>query len=251
MLFGSTALAQFQPPGELVMRSTLSATLKISFLFVLFATFFNLQAAAQQQWTIVRAEYGYGSQRVDVTQRLRDVARSNTTFRMGNSTFGIDPSPGNVKTLFIFATRNGRSKTFQYREGSTVDGALFSGWGSGNWGPGPAPGPGPGGRDYWQILGARYGTPRNSVDVTQRLRELAGQNAVFRMGNSTFGVDPDKGVVKTLRIYARGQRGETRIFEFREGSTVDGTVFSGWGAGGWGRDAWTGGWEGGAGWKVY
>jgi hypothetical protein len=233
------------------MRALYSNGLKLSFLFALFGTAFSFQAAAQQ-WDIIRAEYGYGSQRVDVTQRLRDIAKKNNTFRMGNSTFGIDPSPGNVKTLFIYARRGGQQRTFQYREGSTVDGSIFNGWSGGGWGPPPAPGPGPGvDQGYWQILGARYGSPRSNVDVTQRLRELASRNAVFRMGNSTFGVDPDKGVVKTLRIYTRGKRGENRIFEFREGSTVDGSQFNGWGGGGWGRDAWTGGWDGGSGWRVY
>lgn len=231
------------------MASSASRIFGFSFLFLLFATFFSLQAAAQQQWTILHAEYGYGSQRVDVTERLRDVARGNDTFRMGNSTFGIDPSPGNVKTLFIFASRGNQKRTFEYREGSTVDGALFSGWRGGNWGPGPV-GPGPGGpEDGFVILHARYGTGRSSVDVTQRLRELAARNLTFRMGNSTFGIDPDPGVVKTLRIYSRGPRGGNRIFEFREGSTVDGSMFSGWGAGGWGRDAWSGGWTGGPGWE--
>ncbi len=233
------------------MSSSLSRFIKLSFLFLLFASIFSLQAAAQE-WQILRAEYGYGNQRVDVTERLRQLARNDDRFRMGNSTFGIDPSPGNVKTLFIIAQRRGQTKTFEYREGSWVDGARFSGWRGGGWGPG-GPGPGPGGPGYDQgqfiILHARYGTPRSNVDVTQRLRELAARDITFRMGNSTFGVDPDHGVVKTLRIYARSPRGENRIFEFREGSTIDGTQFSGWGGGGWGRDAWQGGWTGGDGWS--
>jgi hypothetical protein len=62
------------------------------------------------------------------------------------------------------------------------------------------------------------------------------------MGNSTFGVDPDQGHVKTLRIYARGSNGQTRTFEYREGSTVDGSQFSGWGGGNWGNGGWNGGW---------
>jgi hypothetical protein len=64
------------------------------------------------------------------------------------------------------------------------------------------------------------------------------------MGNSTFGVDPDPGHVKVLRIYARGPRGEERMFEYREGSTVDGSLFRGWGRGDWGRGGWNGPWEG-------
>src|SRR5438445_13452386 len=65
----------------------------------------------------------------------------------------------------------------------------------------------------------------------------------FRMGNSTFGVDPDPGRIKTLRIYARGPRGDERMFEYREGSTVDGSQFRGWSSGEWGSERWNGRWE--------
>ena len=188
-----------------------------------------------QQFAIQRADYGHAHLRVDVTQRLRELARSNTTFRMGNSTFGVDPAPGMVKTLRIFATGpRGASRTFEYREGSVVDGSQFTGWGGGNWGN----------NDQYQILGAWYGTPHRNVDVTQRLRDLAKSNTFFRMGNSTFGVDPAHGVVKTLRIWARGPRGDEKQFDYREGSVVDGSLFTGWGGGNWGGGGWNGGWNG-------
>src|SRR5437867_5626118 len=67
------------------------------------------------------------------------------------------------------------------------------------------------------ILSAQYGTARRHVDVSNRLKELARQDRTFRMGNSTFGVDPDRGQVKALRIYARGPDGRERMFEYREG----------------------------------
>lgn len=92
------------------------------------------------------------------------------------------------------------------------------------------------------ILSAQYGTAEHHVDVTDRLRELARADRPFRMGNSTFGIDPDHGRIKTLRIYARGPNGEERMFEFREGSTVDGREFRGWKRGDWGRGNWSGRW---------
>jgi hypothetical protein len=95
------------------------------------------------------------------------------------------------------------------------------------------------------ILSAQYGTARRHVDVTNRLKELARQDRIFRMGNSTFGVDPDQGQDKTLRIYARGPNGQERMFEYREGSTIDGSQFRSWGGGDWGNGGWNGGWEGG------
>ncbi len=61
--------------------------------------------------------------------------RTNTTFRMGNNTFGIVAAPGNVKTLCIHTTGpGGRPRLFEYREGSVVNGANFPGWGGGQWG---------------------------------------------------------------------------------------------------------------------
>ena len=205
------------------------------FPFVMLALILSVSAIAQQ-YQIQSADYGFGNQRVDVTQRLRELARANATFRMGNSTFGIDPSPGKVKTLRIRARGpNGHTRLFEYREGSIVDGKLFTGWGGGQWGN-------PGGA--YQILRAFYGTARRNVDVTERLRELGRTNTFFRMGNSTFGVDPDPGRVKTLRIFARGPRGANQMFDYREGSVVDGSKFSGWTGGNWGNSPWNGTWNG-------
>jgi len=215
--------------------------------FIIFA--FALLAApwaAAQQYRIVRADYGWRDNRVDVTQRLRELARHDVRFRMGNSTFGVDPAPGHVKSLRIFAKApDGRDRVFEFREGDTVDGAMFVGWGRGDWGDHPDRGPDrPGRTDQYVILRALYGVRGRNVDVTDRLRQIARSNAVFRMGNSTFGIDPAHGVVKTLRIFARGPNGDVRMFEFREGSTIDGAMFSGWGRGAWGRGDWRGGWDG-------
>ncbi|HZQ70480.1 MAG TPA: hypothetical protein VFA68_18275 [Terriglobales bacterium] len=104
--------------------------------------------------------------------------------------------------------------------------------------------PGAGDSGQFVIISAQYGTEAHHVDVTGKLRELARQDRTVRMGNSTFGVDPDPGHLKTLRIYARGPRGEERMFEYRENSLVDGNQFRGWGTGQWGNERWSGRWEG-------
>src|SRR5262249_15976787 len=93
----------------------------------------------------------------------------------------------------------------------------------------------------WQIVGARYGTAQRNIDVTQRLRQLAQQDATFQVTNKLFGSDPAPGVVKTLRIYARGPGGGTRTFDYFENDIVDGAVFTGWRSGNWG-EGWNGGW---------
>ena len=226
----------------------------------------QLNGRDEGQYQIVRALYGTARRNVDVTDRLRQLAAQDRTFRMGNSTFGVDPDQGVIKTLRIFARdRSGRERMFEYAEGSIVDGSLFLGWASGNWGRDkwnggwggsgggpvgvdgrPSVGPGAvGDEGQYQIVQALYGTARRNVDVTDRLRQLAAQDRTFRMGNSTFGIDPDEGVVKTLRIFARDRSGRERMFEYTEGSTVDGALFTGWSSGNWGRERRTGGWGGG------
>jgi len=219
------------------------------------------------QYVIVSAQYGTARNHVDVTNRLKDVARQDRTFRMGNSTFGVDPDHGRIKTLRIYARGpDGQERMFEYREGSTVDGAQFRSWSSGEWGNERWSGNWEGGgnvggddRDrngdryngdryrgdagQYVIVSAQYGTARSHVDVTNRLKDMARQDRTFRMGNSTFGVDPDHGRIKTLHIYARGPDGQERMFEYREGSTVDGAQFRSWSNGEWGNEPWSGRWE--------
>jgi hypothetical protein len=215
----------------------------------------QLTSSDAGQYVILSAQYGTARRHVDVTNRLKELARQDRSFRMGNSGFGVDPDPGQDKTLRIYARGpNGQERMFEYREGSTIDGSLFRSWGRGDWGNGGWNGNWEGGgygggddRDSGQyvILSAQYGTARRHVDVTSRLKELARQDRSFRMGNSSFGVDPDPGQDKTLRIYARGPNGQERMFEYREGSTVDGSQFRSWGRGDWGNGGWNGRWEGG------
>src|SRR5215510_7802961 len=94
----------------------------------------------------------------------------------------------------------------------------------------------------YQILQARYGTERHNVDVTSRLKDLARRGRTFRMDNATFGVDPDIGTAKVLRIYAQDRHGRDRMFEYNEGSTVDGSIFSGWSSGNMGRNGYNARW---------
>jgi len=215
----------------------------------------SAQAAPQYgsdrgQWQILQARYGTASRNIDVTQTLRDLARQNITFRITNKTFGNDPAPGVVKTLRIYARGpGGGTRTFEYIENDVVDGNEFTGWSSGNWGQGGYGGgwgaPGhdqPSDRGQWQILEARYGTASRNIDVTQQLRDFARRDDNFQVTNRVFGNDPAPGVVKTLRIYARGPGGATRTFEYGENQVVTGSTFVGWSSGDWGHGGWNSGW---------
>lgn len=213
-------------------------------------------------WQILHARYGTSDRNVDVTERLRELARQDREFKLTNGLFGVDPAHGERKTLRIYArARGGDHRTFEYREGHWINGDQFSGWGRGDWGQsgwnggwdGPRQGFGGGGfgghddrgdDGAYQILQARYGVADRNIDVTGRLRELARQDRRFKLTNSLFNNDPAYGQRKTLRIYARGRGGDVRTFEYDEGSWIDGGQFTGWGRGDWGNNGWNGGWDG-------
>jgi hypothetical protein len=194
---------------------------------------------------------------IDVTPRLKDLARRDQNFRVNPDTLGADPHPGQKKTLRIFARgRDGKTQSFDYAEDSQVNGAWFTGWSGGQWGGdsgnshwnGQGNGsPGGGGhqggdRGAYQIVQASYGTADRHVDVTARLKELASQDRSFRLTANTFGADPAPGQRKALRIHTRALGGYERTFEYAEYSTVDGAQFIGWGGGQWGQGGWRGGW---------
>lgn len=196
------------------------------------------------EFTVLGALYGTERHHVDVTRRLREeTRRDHKPFRVGNDVLGVDPAAGVRKTLRLYARGpHGRDAMFEYGEGSTVVPGWFRGWNLGERWDG-----------HWSInagefliLSASYGTEQHHVDVTDRLKELARRDHSFHMGNASFGVDPDVGRVKALRIYARGPEGKVRMFEFREGSLVDGSRFRGWGGDDWGhaKDRWRGHWDG-------
>jgi hypothetical protein len=193
------------------------------------------------EFVILHARYGTEHRHIDVTDRLRELARRDRRFRLTNDLFGVDPEPGREKWLRIFVRdRDGRERRFDYRERDWIEGAQFIGWGRGNWGEPDGPRGWHGGdrRDdgEFTILYATYGTGRREVDVTDRLRELARRDERFRLTNDVFsGIDPDPGRTKVLRIVARDRAGQQRSFEYREYQTVDGNQFVGWGRGDWGR----------------
>lgn len=95
----------------------------------------------------------------------------------------------------------------------------------------------------YQIQQAVYGTDQSSIDVTDRLRQLAARDQRFRLTNDLFNADPAPGQRKTLRIFAHGPDGQPRTFDYIEYSWVDGAQFSGWSRGRWGRDAASPGWQ--------
>lgn len=89
----------------------------------------------------------------------------------------------------------------------------------------------------WWVQSADYGSGNRRQDVTQTVRRLvSGPN--FTVNNQTMGVDPYKGAEKTLRIVGKDQQGKVRDFTYREGASVDSSMFRNtqWGGGGGGSN---------------
>jgi len=203
------------------------------------------------EYVILNAQYGSERNHVNVTERLKFLARQDRPFRVSHDSMNADPDEGHAKALRVFARGpNGQERMFEFPDGSVFNGAMFRSWGRGDWGDEHWNGGWNGRRDNdagaFVILGAQYGSERRHVDVTNRLRELARHDVTFRLDFRTFGVDPDEGHAKVLRIYARGPNGRERMFEYRDNSVIDGAQFRGWGRGEWGNgnDHWSGRWEG-------
>jgi hypothetical protein len=206
-----------------------------------------LAAQDAGEYIILNAQYGNEHNHVDVTARLRDLARRDRQFRVNDESMGADPDRGHSKMLRVFARGpNGQERFFDYSDGSVFDGAQFRSWGRGDWG-----------EEHWNggwngrardagdyvILSAQYGSDRRHVDVTNQLKEMARREIQFRLDFRTFGVDPDEGHSKSLRIFARNASGQERMFEYRDRSLIDGAIFRGWSSGEWGGN-WSGNWNG-------
>src|SRR5579862_3193466 len=79
-------------------------------LFAFCVAIFSAGAPAQDQgWQIVRADYGFGAQRIDVTNlvlTLLSRGGANVGIAVNNQTMGGDPAVGKDKSLRIIATDN-------------------------------------------------------------------------------------------------------------------------------------------------
>ena len=86
------------------------------------------------KFLILSAQYGSEFRHVDVTGRLKELARENRQLRIDYRTFRVDPDVGHAKALRVFARGpNGRERMFEFRDGDIIDGRQFRGWGTGEW----------------------------------------------------------------------------------------------------------------------
>ena len=210
----------------------------------------TLAAEDAGQYLILNAQYGNEYNHVDVTVRLKELARRDRPFRISDDSMAVDPARGQAKMLRVFARGpNGQERWFDFPDGSVFDGAQFRSWRHGNWGEEHWNGGWNGRNDNdagkYLILSAQYGSERRHVDVTHQLKEMARIDLNYRVDFRTFRVYPYEGHAKVLRIYARGPHGHERMFEYRDGEVIDGAQFRGWSRGEWAgnNDRWSGRWE--------
>jgi hypothetical protein len=190
------------------------------------ATIFSIGLGAQDDdWQIVRADYGFKNQRSEVTDILKDlVARGGVNGRVAvnNQTMGGDPAVGKDKSLRIFAkNRRNEEREFSFNEGTLVDVRMFA-VRHDDWDDRPS---NYGSREQQdsnglRIMRAYYGVQGRTADVTDLLRGRAREGVLtFVVSNNALGGDPVPGADKVLIVVYR-YRGQETATAIREGNTI-------------------------------
>jgi len=198
-------------------------------------TIFAVGAGAQEDgWQILRADYGFRSQRTDVTDLLRDLLSRggvNGRLAVSNQTMGGDPAIGKDKSLRIFArNREGQEREFDYNEGGFVDARMFVSFRRDDLDDRPTDRPGDrpgnyGGRDQDDrnsllILRGFYGVQGRTVNVTDLLRGRVRDGVLaIHVDNGALGGDPAIGADKVLIVVYKYQ-GRESAAAVPEGGTL-------------------------------
>jgi hypothetical protein len=211
----------------------------LMFLFSTGVTLFTARVAAQDEgWQIMRADYGFKAQRIDVTDILRDlISRGGVNGRVAinNQTMGGDPAVGRDKSLRIFAkNRRNEEREFDVNEGGFVDAHFFIVRGEdrddrarddrpredGDRGDHDRDRGDHGEARDLVIIRAFYGVQARTVNVTEQLRAMVrdGLLAVW-VNNQNFGGDPAIGADKVL-IVVYSFRGQEQATAVREGQRL-------------------------------
>jgi hypothetical protein len=224
-------------------------SLKFLVLMLFFSTgvtLFTAGLAAQDEgWKIVRADYGFKSERTDVTDILRDlVSRGGVNGRVAvnNQTMGGDPAVGRDKSLRIFArNRRNEEREFDVNEGGFVDARFFAVRENDRDERAPARDDRPSeDRDRGDrprddhdrdragrgeahdlvIIRAFYGVQGRTVNVTEPLRAMVRDGGLaVRVSNENFGGDPAVGADKVL-IVVYSSHGQEQAAAVREGERL-------------------------------
>ena len=228
---------------------TTNHSLRVLILMLLFSTgvtLFTAGLGAQDEgWKILRADYGFKSQRTDVTDILRDlVSRGGVNGRVAvnNQTMGGDPAVGRDKSLRIFArNRRNEEREFDVNEGGFVDARVFAVREEDRDDRAPARDDRPRedreradrprddhDRDRGErgeardlvIIRGFYGVQGRTVNVTEQLRSMVRDGVLaVRVNNENFGGDPAIGAEKVL-IVIYSSHGQEQASAVREGERL-------------------------------
>jgi hypothetical protein len=179
-----------------------------SFIGVFSCVCFFAISAAAQGGELVRAEYGDGMRRADVTQQVRAFIHDGM-LRMDvtDGILHVDPAYGHIKELFIRIRHwDGQEEEFRFPEHAHINLVLD-----------PEGGYHFEGREL-HIMRAFYGGAGHFNDVTDIIRESKGPDGRIFIGsvdNNTMHGDPDRDVHKVLRVlfWFEGQRHQVVVPE--------------------------------------
>jgi hypothetical protein len=183
---------------------------------------FSAGSAMAQGGELVSAEWGVQGRRVDVTARVRSLARNGVlNFQVTRFVLGVDPDPHRAKDLLIRVRRwDGQVEEFDYAERGVVNLELDAEDGRQQpehkrWrdhdddrngdhdrdgdrdrdGDGDRRGP------QLRILRAYYGAEGQFINVTDALQSRIDDGRIYiRVDNYSMGADPLPGHRKWLRI---------------------------------------------------
>src|SRR5438477_9262853 len=82
-----------------------------------------LLAQTQGSWEIIRADYGWGNNWMDVTDRVQSLVQGDSLmFRVAANTLGANSRRGNNRTLRLqLKDASGRSRQITYRDNQQVN----------------------------------------------------------------------------------------------------------------------------------
>lgn len=199
-------------------------------IFAIGAAVFSAGLAAQDEgWRIIRADWGSRTQRVDVTNLVRDLISrggNNGKIPINEVTMGGNPAVGQDKALHILArNRKNEEREFNFNEHTYLEVRLFDVRRDdrddrpANYGDRDRD------RDRddsngFRIVLAYYGVQGRTVNVTDLLRSRVRDGMLnLVVTNSALGGDPAVGSDKILIVIYRNQGNETAT-AVREGNTL-------------------------------
>jgi hypothetical protein len=161
--------------------------------------------AQTDSWQIVRADYGSGNNRVDVTDRVLSMVRGDSlSFQVNADSLGTSNQRGRNRVLRLqVKDRDGNTRELTYRDRQQVNIRVIGSYRSG-----------------LGITRAWYGNGTRTRDVTALLNSQARNGQLnVQVNNQTMGGDPAPGQSKSLNVEYI-QNGRTAQRTVREGDIL-------------------------------